>query len=136
MKRNLAEYPGVFDISDSFQDGKEEIKLAILPSAEPLGLTLEDLARQVRQAFYGEQAQRIQRGRDDIRVMVRYPKDRRASLADLDNLRIRTPSGDEAPFYVVARAELGRARNQAVARHKAHRTCLHTRSGPYRLGML
>ena len=108
LKAKLAEYPGVVDISDSFRSGKEEIKLAILPSAEMLGLTLEDLARQVRRAFYGEEAQRIQRDREDIRVMVRYPKSQRASLADLENMRLRTPAGHEVPFYTVARAEFGR----------------------------
>lgn len=108
VKQHLAGYAGVFDIADSFQEGKSEIQLTILPSAEPLGLTLEDLALQVRQAFYGAEAQRIQRGRDDIRVMVRYPEANRRSLGDLDDLRIRTPNGGEVPFYVVARAEPGR----------------------------
>lgn len=108
LKAKLAEYPGVVDITDSFRMGKEEIKLTILPSAEMLGLTLEDLARQVRQAFYGEEAQRIQRDREDIRVMVRYPKSQRGSIGDLENMRIRTPDGSEVPFYTVARAELGR----------------------------
>jgi multidrug efflux pump subunit AcrB len=108
LKMKLAQYPGVVDITDSFRAGKEEIKLSILPSAEILGLTLEDLARQVRQAFYGEEAQRIQRDREDIRVMVRYPKSQRSSIGDLENMRIRTPAGGEVPFYSVARAELGR----------------------------
>jgi len=108
LKAKLAEYPGVVDITDSFRSGKEEIKLSILPSAEMLGLTLDDLARQVRQAFYGEEAQRIQRDREDIRVMVRYPKSQRGSIGDLENMRIRTPAGGEVPFYTVARAELGR----------------------------
>jgi multidrug efflux pump subunit AcrB len=108
LKLRLAEYSGVTDIADSFQDGKREVKLSLLPSAEPLGITLDDLSRQVRQAFYGAEAQRIQRGRDDIRVMVRYPRDQRTSLADLDNLRIRTPGGDAVPFYAVARIERGR----------------------------
>jgi len=108
LKTKLAEYPGVFDITDNFREGKQEIKLSLLPSAEPLGLTLDDLSRQVRQAFYGEEAQRIQRGRDDVRVMVRYPREQRRSLEDLENLRIRTAGGGEVPFYAVARAELGR----------------------------
>lgn len=108
LKLKLAEYTGVYDITDSFQGGKAEIQLDILPAAETLGLTLADLARQVRQAFYGEEAQRIQRGRDDVRVMVRYPEDRRTSLVDLENLRIRTPLGDEVPFYAVARARMAR----------------------------
>ncbi len=107
LKTRLAEYPGVFDIGDSFQGGKDEIQLDILPAAETLGLTLDDLASQVRQAFYGAEAQRIQRGRDDVRVMVRYPEDQRRSLTDLDNLRIRTPDGGEVPFYAVARASAG-----------------------------
>jgi multidrug efflux pump subunit AcrB len=108
LKIKLSEYPGVFDISDSFQGGKSEIRLSILPAAEALGLSLEDLARQVRQAFYGEQAQRIQRERDDIRVMVRYPASQRRSLSDLENLRIRTPDGGEVPFYAVATAKMMR----------------------------
>ena len=91
LKRRLAEYTGVHEIADSFREGKREIKLDIKPAAELLGLTLADLARQVRQAFYGEEAQRIQRGRDDVRVMVRYPEDERRSLGDLENMRIRTP---------------------------------------------
>ncbi len=108
LKTELAGKLGVFDISDSFRAGKQELKLDILPAAQSLGLTLDDLSKQVRQAFYGEEAQRIQRGRDDIRVMVRYPTDARRSLADLEDLRIRTPDGGEVPFYAVARAELGR----------------------------
>jgi len=108
LKKKLADYAGVSDINDSFRDGKREVKLSILPAAQTLGLTLDDLARQVRQAFYGAEAQRIQRGRDDVRVMVRYPQDERRSLADLDELRIRTRDGGEVPFYAVARAEFGR----------------------------
>ena len=107
LKQTLGRYEGVFDITDSFKLGKDEIKLSILPAAETLGLTLDDLGDQVRQAFYGAEAQRIQRGRDDIRVMVRYPQTGRRSLADLANLRIRTADGGEVPFYRVARAERG-----------------------------
>jgi len=108
VKAELGHYPGVVDISDSFRAGKAEIKLGILPAAEHLGLTLQDLARQVRQAFYGEEAQRIQRGRDDIRVMVRYPEDERRSIGDLENLRVRTATGNEVPFPSVATVNLGR----------------------------
>ena len=108
LKQKLTEFTGVSDINDSFREGKQEIKLNILPAAQSLGLSLDDLSKQVRQAFYGEEAQRIQRGRDDIRVMIRYPQDARRSLADLEDLRIRTPNGGEVPFYAVAHAELGR----------------------------
>ncbi len=108
LKLRLAEYAGVYEIADSFREGKREIKLQIQPRAEVLGLTLADLARQVRQAFYGEEAQRIQRGRDDVRVMVRYPQEERRSLGDLENLRIRTSSGQEVPFDQVAEVSPGR----------------------------
>ena len=122
VKDHLRAYTGVYDISDTFQEGKEELKLEIRPAAETLGLSLQDLGRQVRQAFYGEEAQRIQRGRDDIRVMVRYPADQRRSLGNLESMRIRTPEGAEVPFAHVAVVEPGRGfasikrvdRNRAV----------------------
>ncbi|WP_394172609.1 efflux RND transporter permease subunit [Thalassotalea litorea] len=107
LQAKLSEYDGVYDIRNSFSRGQEEIKLRIKPAAEVLGLTLTDLARQTRQAFYGEEAQRIQRGRDELKVMVRYPEDERRSLADLENMWVRTPIGDEVPFYQVADIELG-----------------------------
>ena len=108
VKRHLATYAGVYDVSDSFRAGKDEIKLGITPAAETLGLTLQDLGRQVRQAFYGEETQRIQRGRDEIRVMVRYPADQRRSVGNLESMRIRTPDGSEVPFSHVAVVEPGR----------------------------
>ena len=107
LKQRLRSYTGVYDVTDSFLAGKDEIKLGITPAAESLGLTLQDLGRQVRQAFYGEETQRIQRGRDDIRVMVRYPADERRSLGDLEGMRIRTPDGGEVPFSHVAVVEPG-----------------------------
>ncbi len=107
IRQEFALYPGVIDLSDSFRAGKQEIKLDILPEAKPLGLTLNDLARQVRQAFYGEEAQRIQRGTDDVRVMVRYPEEERRSLGDLENMRIRTNDNIEVPFSTVARVTYG-----------------------------
>ena len=121
LKTALAEYPGVFDITDSFRAGKEEVQLDILPRAESLGLTLSDVARQVRQAFYGEEAQRIQRGRDDVRVMVRYPEDERRQLHNLESMRIRTPQGDEVPIASVATMEPGRG-YASIARTDRNRT--------------
>ncbi|MFQ5670176.1 MAG: efflux RND transporter permease subunit [Acidobacteriota bacterium] len=108
LKRRLAGYTGIHDISDSFRRGKDELKLAIRPRAEVLGLTLSDLGRQVRQAFYGEEAQRIQRGRDEVKVMVRYPENERRSLGDLEEMRVRTPDGTEVPFRQVATVVRGR----------------------------
>jgi multidrug efflux pump subunit AcrB len=106
VKTQLAGYPGVFDITDSFRGGKQELEYQILPSAEALGLSLEDLARQLRQGFYGAEAQSIQRGRDEVKVMVRYPEAERRSLGDVEQMRVRSADGTEVPFSSVARAEL------------------------------
>ncbi len=107
LKGVIATYPGVMDVSDSFRGGKRELQIDILPTAEPLGLTLADLGRQVRQAFYGEEVQRVQRERDDIKVMLRYPRSRRENIAEVERMFIRTPAGDEVPFNTVARVRYG-----------------------------
>jgi len=108
LKTILRDYSGVSDIADDFEPGKVELKLNLKETGRTLGLTLSDLARQVRQGFYGEEVQRIQRGRDDIRVMVRYPEQERKSLADIENMRIRLPNGTEIPFRTVAEVRYGR----------------------------
>jgi len=108
LKRGLKTYPGVQDVSDTFKLGKREWILRIKPEAEPLGLSQSDLARQVRQAFYGEEVQRIQRERDEVKVMVRYPDDERLSPEDLKQLRIRLANGREVPFEEVATVSIGR----------------------------
>jgi multidrug efflux pump subunit AcrB len=108
LKQSLREYPGAQDITDSYRTGKQELRLSITPEAEAVGLTLSDLGRQVRQAFYGEEAQRIQRGRDELKVMVRLPRVDRRSLAGLESMRIRTPGGGEIPFTTAANVELAR----------------------------
>ena len=108
MRGELARFDGVVDISDSFRSGKQEAKLSLRPEGRLLGLTLNDLARQARQAFYGEEVQRVQRGTEDIRVMVRYPEPERRSLGDLEDMRIRAADGTEMPFAAVADFTLGR----------------------------
>ena len=108
IKEKLATYPDIEDITDSFDSGKQEVRLDIKPQAQALGLTLADLAEQVRQAFFGFEVQTIQRDRDDVRVVVRYPADERRSLDNLQNMRIRTPSGVDVPFSEVADATMGR----------------------------
>ena len=105
VKAFLRNYPTVFSISDSHAPGKMEIQLKLKPDAQTLGITQADLARQVRYAFYGAEAQRIQRDREDVRVMIRYPKSERASMANLENLRIRTPDGRQIPFHEVAEGD-------------------------------
>jgi multidrug efflux pump subunit AcrB len=107
LKGEIAQYPGAFDVADSFRAGKQELGFRVAPSAESLGIGLVDVARQVRQAFWGEEVQRAQRGRDEVKVVVRYPAEQRRSLGDLDALRIRLPDGAAIPFASVAEAELG-----------------------------
>ncbi|MBK1878102.1 efflux RND transporter permease subunit [Pelagicoccus mobilis] len=109
LQRKLATYEGLYDIEDSFQRATEELELELKPQAVHLGVTSRQLASQVRQAFYGIEAQRIQRGRDDIRVMVRYPEAQRKSVAALHSMKIRTPSGAEVPFEEVAQVVPGKS---------------------------
>ena len=108
LEQTVAEYPGTRDVANCFILGKKELKLELTPEGRTLGLTLSDLARQVRSGFYGQEVQRIQRGRDDIRVMVRYPESERQSVGDIERSRIRLPGGSEAPFTTVASIEEGR----------------------------
>lgn len=109
LQDRLGTYEGVYDARNSVNTGGEEIRLRIKPEAEALGLSMAALGRQVRQAFYGEEVQRIQRGKDELKVMVRYPVEERRSVADLENMRIRTPAGEEVPFGAVAEVDFGRA---------------------------
>jgi multidrug efflux pump subunit AcrB len=108
LKARLKSYPGLYDIADSFEVGKRELQLSIKPEARSLGLTTTDLARQVRGAFYGAEALRLQRGRNEVKVMVRYPEKERRSLANIASLRIRTPRGGEVPFAQAAAVVEGR----------------------------
>ena len=107
----LEAYPGIASAWNNAGGNRDELLVKIRPEGESLGLTQRDLANQVRAAFFGQQAQRVQRDRDDIRVMVRMPLAQRQSLSTLDHLRIRTPAGGEAPFRSVATAEFSRTRS-------------------------
>ena len=107
LKQKLASYEGVYDIADNFSSGSHEIRLKIRPEAEALGLTLSDLARQVRYGFYGYEAQRILRNKEEIKVMVRYPLEQRRTVGYLENMLIRTPKGTSVPFSTVAQIEKG-----------------------------
>ena len=102
LRRVLGAYPGVYNINDTLQSPREDIVLDLKPAAENLSITLADLARQVREAFYGAEAQRIPRTREDVRVMVRYPERERLSVESLSDMRVRTPAGDAVPFDTVA----------------------------------
>ena len=109
LSGKLAEYSGVYDIDNGFASGKEQLDLRLKPSARVLGLTEAELARQTRAAFYGSEAVRQQRGRDELRVYVRLPKSERSSEHDIERLMIRTPQGGEIPLTEAAEIVRGRA---------------------------
>jgi len=105
LQTKLSEYPGVIDVKDSFTFGKEEIKLSLRPEAKNYGITMVNLASQVRQAFYGLEVQNFQRGRDEVGVFVRYPEDERKTIANLESLMVRNNQGVEIPLRQVAHME-------------------------------
>ena len=102
LEAQLRTYSGLINIRNEAVNIKDELRLQLKPRAEIMGFTLNDLSTQVRYAFYGSQAQRLQRGDDEVRVMVRYPEDERISIGDLENMYIRTSQGDAVPFTSVA----------------------------------
>ena len=106
LKAELERFPGVFDVGDSYLPGKSEMQLRLKPAARSLGLTLNDLARQVRHAFYGAEALRFQRDKEEVKVMVRYPDEERQSMGYVEDMRIRTPEGKEVPFSRVAEVKM------------------------------
>jgi hydrophobic/amphiphilic exporter-1 (mainly G- bacteria), HAE1 family len=102
VKDKLESFAGVSDIEDDALPGKMELQIVPRRKAYALGIDQQMLARQLRDAFYGNESIEIQRGRDEIKVMVRYPEEYRRSLGNIDDKRIRTPQGDEVPFNEVA----------------------------------
>ena len=114
LKRALAGYAGVSQVVDSHTEGKRELKLRLRPEAGALGITETDLAVQVRSAFYGAEALRITRGRNELKVMVRYPDRVRRTLSAIDKVMLRTPDGREIPFREAAFVEEGRGFSEIV----------------------
>lgn len=102
VQEQLATYAAVYDIGDNLTAAADELRIELKPGAEALGITLADVSRQVRQAYFGEEVQRLPRDGEDVRVMVRLPKAARTDLDSLDNLRIRTADGRELPLTQVA----------------------------------
>ena len=106
LEEAMGRYTGLYDIRNGVSDTADEFHLDLLPEAESLGITRSDMGRQVRHAFYGAEAQRVQRGIDEVKVMVRYPKADRENVNSLNNMFIRTPGGDEIPFETVAKLKV------------------------------
>ena len=107
LASKLRDYAGVFDVDDGFRKGKEQLSLQLRPEAESLGLTEAGLAQQVRSAFFGAEATRQQRARDELRVYVRYPEAERKSEHDVESLLVRTPGGGEIPLGQAATVDRG-----------------------------
>ncbi len=112
LVEELQDFSSLKDVTDTHQEGRREIDIKLKPRAYALGLTLREVAGQVRQGFFGQEVQRIQRGRDEIRVWVRYRPEDRAALGFLEQMRIRTPAGAEYPFGEVAEYSIDRGVTQ------------------------
>ncbi len=117
----LAEFPSVKDVDSGFSPGKRQFDFKITPAGETLGLTSREIARQVRGAFFGAEALRQQRGRNEVKVMVRRPEAERTSEYDLEHLLISTPDGKFVPLMQVAEVERGRS-YRAIKRREGRRT--------------
>jgi len=121
LAAHLGEYPVVKDIDAGFSAGKPQLDFKMLPEGESLGLTSTDVARQVRNAFYGAEALRQQRGRNEVKVKVRLPQSERLSEYDIDKLRIKTPGGTYVPLKEIADLQRGRAYT-SISRRDGRRT--------------
>ena len=105
----LRSYPSLANINNGYASGKPQLDFEVLPAAATLGLTANDIARQLRSSFYGAEVLREQRGRHEVKVMVRLPEEQRRSEADLEDMLVRTPAGGDVPLSTVAAFDRGRA---------------------------
>jgi len=117
----LADFPNVKDIDDGYTPGKRQLDYSLTEEGHSLGLTQQTLARQLRNAFYGAEAVRQQRGRNEVRAKVRLPREQRVRQYDLDELLIRTPQGTDVPLAQIARVKPGRAYT-VINRRNSRRT--------------
>lgn len=112
MKDELQKISGVKDIKDDTPLGSNEFIVSLKPKGQALGFTLRDLTTQLRQGFYGQEVMRLQRGRDEVKIWVRFDKGNRVSLAQIENLKMRTPAGEYVPFKEVAEYKIQRSLSQ------------------------
>jgi multidrug efflux pump subunit AcrB len=118
VKAHLATYSSAYDIGDNLSSSAEEIRITMKPGAETLGITLADVSRQLRQAYFGEEVQRLPRDGEDVRVMVRLPESARADLDSLNSLKLRTTDGREIPVTQVADFEYAPGINRIIRRNR------------------
>ena len=135
LKEEVAEYNGVVGTWDNLESSASEIQFNMKPGAESLGITLQDVSLQVRQAFFGQEVQRLPRNGEDVRVMVRYPLAARESIDSLNDLRIRAANGVEVPLFSVADVSFaeGVSRIQRRNRKQVAYTGARVRGNPQQL---
>jgi multidrug efflux pump subunit AcrB len=121
LAQTLEDFPNVKDIDDGYTPGKRQLDYSLTEEGHSLGLTQQALARQLRNAFYGAEAVRQQRGRNEVRVKVRLPREQRVRQYDLEQLLIRTPQGTDVPLAQIAEVKPGRAYT-AINRRNGRRT--------------
>lgn len=121
LASELEGYAGITDLDDGFARGKPQLSFRLKPEARSLGMTASDLAQQVRASFYGSEALRQQRGRNEVKVLVRLPEDERSTLRTVEELVLRTPNGGEIPLREAATVEQGRAYTR-IERRDGRRT--------------
>ncbi len=112
VQQKLAEYSSVSDIGTDSHPGKWEYQLRIKQDAEAMGVTLSDLARTVRASYFGDEVMRLQRGRHEVQLRVRYPREERESLAGFDEVRIRLEDGAERPLTELADINIARSASE------------------------
>lgn len=122
LKNKMITYEDLRDVRDNLQSSSDEIRLSLKPGAEKLGFNLSDVSRQVRQAYYGDEVQRLPREGGDVRVMVRYPKESRRTLASLSDFRVRLPDGGEVPLFSVVDMEFAPALKRIDRRERKRST--------------
>lgn len=118
LMERLRSFEGVFNVVNDMESASEEVQFDLKPGAERLGVTTAEVARQIRQGFFGEEVQRLPRDGEDVRVYVRYPRMDRESLDFLNSIRIRTSDGRELPLEAVADLRFEKGTNQILRRER------------------
>jgi multidrug efflux pump subunit AcrB len=108
LKAEISQIEGLADVIDNNQEGLREVNIQLTDKARQLGLSLQEIMSQVRQGFFGNEVQRVQRGRDEVRIWVRYAESDRQNIGQLENMRIRFADGREYPLNEIARTETQR----------------------------
>jgi len=111
-KTRLREYPGVFDVADDSTAGKWEFQLRIRDSGKTLGVSVADLAETVRASYYGEEAMRLQRGRHEVKLMVRYPREDRRSFSKFAEILVPTATGEKKSLVAVVDVDVARGQSE------------------------